>query len=101
MLSNYYNEVKAWFNHSWSILIARLEVLTGFLVGALGAVDWTALTNLDFKDGIYNMNTLIVSILLVVKGVISEIGRRSGTITDKDSTLVPTSVIDKLELKPL
>ena len=99
MLSNLYVGVKKWFKRSWSIFIARLEVLAGVLTGALGGLDWTSLANLDWTHGVKNTGTLIVAGLLIVKGLVSEIGRRSGTVETPDATLVPLSVVDKAEIK--
>jgi hypothetical protein len=99
MLNKAWNSFKAWFKHSWSIFIARLEVLAGVLTGALGALDWSAIANLDWTQGVKNTGTLIVAGLLIVKGIVSEIGRRAGTVETKDSVLVPTAVVDTAEIK--
>lgn len=99
MFSNIWTKVKAFFNKSWSIFIARMEVLSGIILGALGAIDWTALINLDFKDGIYNKNTMIVAGLLVVKGIVSEIGRRAGTVTTVTDQLVPVNIAKKAKVE--
>lgn len=92
-------DVKAWFNKSWSIFIARLEVFTGFLVGVLGGIDWTALTNLNWQDAIYNKNNLIVSAMLIIKGIVSEIARRAGTVTTVSDQLVPVNIAEAKKLK--
>lgn len=92
MFNTIWTDVKAWFNYSWSIFIARIEVLAGILIGALGAVDWYALTNLDWSDGIYSKTNLIVSALLIIKGLVSEIGRRSGTVVTTNDQLVPVNI---------
>lgn len=92
-LKNLWADTKAWFKNSWSIFIARLEVLVGILIGALAGIDWTALSSLDFSQGFKNHNTLIVSGLIILKGIISEIGRRSGTVENEKGTLVPTSIL--------
>ena len=92
MLNKLWTDVKAWFNYSWSIFIARLEVLTGILVGTLGGLDWYSLTNLDWSQGIANKTNLIVAALLVIKGLVSEIGRRSGTVTTTNAQLVPVNI---------
>jgi hypothetical protein len=94
-----WDDVKAWFKRSWSIFIARMEVVAGILLGVLTAIDWTALTTLDFKNGIANTETLIVAGILIVKGLISELGRRSGTVETKNATLVPASIVDKAEIQ--
>lgn len=87
-----WTSVKQWFNWSWSIFLARLEVLAGILIGALGGVDWYSITQLDFSDGFKNKNTLIVAGILIVKGIISEIGRRAGTVTTVNDQLVPANI---------
>lgn len=99
MFNEWLNDVKAFFKNSWSIFIARMEVLSGILVGVLGAIDWNSITALDFSNGLRNWNTAIVAGLLVLKGVVSELGRRSGTVETKDNTLVPASVVDKATIK--
>lgn len=96
---NIWTKIKAWFNYSWSIFIARLEVLTGFLLGVLGGIDWTAITNLNWNDAIYSKSNLIVSALFVIKGVVSEIGRRSGTVTSTKDVLVPATLATKVQVK--
>jgi hypothetical protein len=93
-----WTDIKAWFNYSWSIFIARLEVLTGILVGVVGGLDWYALTQLDWSQGIKNTGTLIVAALLVIKGIVSEVGRRSGTVTTTADQIVPTNIAEKAKL---
>jgi hypothetical protein len=101
MLSNVWTKIKEWFNYSWSVLIARLEVLTGILVGAFAGIDWTAIMSLDFKDSIYSKNNIILAGILVVKGIISEIGRRAGTVTTATDQLIPANIAEakKIPLK--
>lgn len=98
MFTETWTKIKQWFNYSWSILIARLEILTGFLIGALGGIDWTAITSLNWTDALANKNNLIVAGLLILKGVISEIGRRAGTVTTANSQLVATNIAEKAKL---
>lgn len=95
---NVWTKIKAWFNYSWSIFIARMEVLSGFLLGVLGGIDWTALTTLNWSDAVYNKNNLIVSAIFILKGIVSEIGRRSGTVTTTQNQLVPVNVAVKADL---
>lgn len=101
MFNTIWTDIKAWFNYSWSIFIARLEVLTGILVGTLGGLDWYSLTNLDWSQGISNKTNLIVAALLIIKGLVSEIGRRSGTVTSASDQLVPINIAEtkKIPLK--
>lgn len=98
MFSNIWNKIKAWFNYSWSIFIARLEVLTGILLGAVGGIDWDALMNLNWADGIYSKTNLIVAALIVIKGIVSEVGRRAGTVVTTTDQLVAVNIAEKAEL---
>lgn len=98
MFSNLWTDIKAWFNYSWSILIARLEILSGFILGVAGGIDWTSLTNLNWSDAIYSKSNIIVATLLILKGIISEVGRRSGTVVTASDQLVPVNVAVKADL---
>lgn len=98
MLSKYWTDFKAWFNYSWSVFIARLEVLAGILTGIFGGIDWTALTQLDWSQGIKSTGTLIVAALLVIKGIVSEIGRRAGTVTTATDQIVAVNIAEKAKL---
>ena len=98
LFSNIWTKIKAWFNYSWSIFIARLEVLSGFLIGALGGVDWTALINLNWQDAVYSKTNLLVAALIVLKGIVSELGRRAGTVTTTTDQLVATNIAAKADL---
>jgi hypothetical protein len=101
LFSNLLADVKAWFNRSWSIFLARLEVLTGVLVGVFGGLDWTALTQLDWSQGLKSPGTMIVAALLVIKGIVSEMGRRAGTVVAANDQLVPQNIAEakKIPLK--
>ena len=98
MFTKLWTDFKAWFNYSWSIFLARLEVLTGILTGVIGGLDWTALTQLDWSQGIKSTGTMIVAALLVIKGIVSEIGRRAGTVTTAADQLVPVNIAEKAKL---
>jgi hypothetical protein len=98
VLTQLWTDIKKWFNYSWSILIARLEVLTGILTGVLGGLDWTALTQLDWSQGIKSTSAIIVSALLIVKGIVSEIGRRAGTVTTATDQIVAVNIAEKAKL---
>lgn len=98
MFSKLWTDIKAWFNYSWSIFIARLEVLSGFILGVAGGIDWTSLTNLNWSDAIYSKSNIIVSILLIIKGIVSEVGRRSGTVVIANDQIVPVNIAEKAKL---
>lgn len=98
MFSKMWTDIKAWFNYSWSIFIARLEVLTGIIIGVVGGLDWYSLTQLDWSQGIKNTGTMIVAAMLVIKGIVSEIGRRSGTVTTANDQIVAVNIAEKAKL---
>jgi len=75
-----------------------MEVLSGILVGIFGGIDWTALTQLDWSQGIKSTGTIIVATLLIIKGIVSEIGRRAGTVTTSTDQIVATNIAEKAKL---
>lgn len=98
MFNTIWTDVKAWFNRSWSIFIARMEVLVGFLIGVFGGIDWSALLNLNWYDAIYSKTNLLVAALIIIKGIVSEMGRRAGTVVTATDQLVATNVAEKAKL---
>lgn len=98
MFNNLWTNIKAWFNRSWSIFIARMEVLVGFLIGVMGGIDWSALINLDWRDAVYSKTNLLVAALIIIKGIVSEMGRRAGTVVAANNVLVPVSVAEKADI---
>lgn len=68
--------VKAWFKDSETIFLARMEVLVGFIIAVVGAMDWSPLMTFDLSSGFDTKQLLIVGGMIIVKGVISEIARR-------------------------
>jgi len=98
LFSKYWTDIKAWFNYSWSVFIARLEVLSGILTGVLGGLDWSALVQLDWSQGIKSTGTMIVAALLVIKGIVSEVGRRAGTVTTTNDQIVAVNIAEKAKL---
>ena len=97
-MSNLWTDIKAWFNKSWSIFIARMEVLVGFIIGAVGGIDWSALVNLNWYDAVYSKTNLLVAALIIIKGIVSEMGRRAGTVVAANSQLVPVNIAEKAEI---
>lgn len=91
-----FKEIKAFFNYSWSILIARIETLSGLLVGSLGFFDPTALIT-GVQSGINQAQAFTIGGILLVKGLISEVGRRAGTVTLSDGQLIPAQISEKKE----
>lgn len=89
---------KAWFNYSWSIFIARMEIIFGVILAALGSVDFSLVFS-RIEDGFKWTEATIIGLILVIKGIASEVGRRQGTVTLSDGQLLPSKVSEKVEAK--
>lgn len=77
--TSWYGSVWRWFKNSETILIARLDVIFGFLVAALSAADWSSLVSLGM--GSFTWQSLaIVGGALVVHGFLNEWARRRNTV---------------------
>lgn len=72
-LSKYWEAVKDFFKRSETILYARIQVIIGFIVGVLGAIDWSQISSWDFTTP---KQTAWLGIGLVVNGAITESLRR-------------------------
>lgn len=76
-LNIWWEEVKAFFKYSETILIARLQSLTGLIMAVVGAVDWSPVFNLLGVDtGFSWRQTTWLGIGLFFKGIIDELARR-------------------------
>lgn len=70
-LSNFWNEAKAFFKYSETILIARAQVFSGFILAVATNVDWTALSDfVSYKQSIALAGGLILN------GILTEWARR-------------------------
>jgi hypothetical protein len=80
MLTKIWNKIKAWtgWSEAGSIFLSRLEAVFAIALGSIQGMDWTALMNLDFTNGL-NKPVLIVAGLIFAKAVIQEIVRRRNT----------------------
>ena len=70
-LKSFWDKTKAFFSYSETVLLARLQVIAGFILAVLGGIDWTALS--DFTS---YKQTMWLSIGLVANGVLTELIRR-------------------------
>ncbi len=93
------DNTKAFFKRSWSIFLARMEIVTGFVVGVVAAIDWSDLANIDFNAGFSNNQMFWFAIGLTIKGIVSEIGRRANTVVTTRDQLVPANLADKVQVK--
>lgn len=77
MLKSWWEEIKAFFHYSVTIVIARATMLTGLLTTVVGSVDWSPVFNgLGLDTGFSWKQTSWLGIGIFVKGVIDELGRR-------------------------
>jgi hypothetical protein len=80
MLSRFkiwWEETKAFFAYSETILVARIQALSGLIVAAVGAVDWSPVFNLLGVDtGFSYKQTVWLGIGLFFKGIMDELLRR-------------------------
>jgi hypothetical protein len=86
-----WTEVKAWFKNSETILLARLEMLVGFLAVAMSAMDWSPLLASGIHTGLTWTQTAVLGSIVFVKGIISEWARRLNT-KEVAGHLLPTAV---------
>lgn len=76
-LKSWYEETKAFFKYSETILIARIQMLVGLVTATVGAIDWSPVFNLLGMDtGFSYKQTAWLGIGLFVKGIIDELARR-------------------------
>jgi hypothetical protein len=98
MLRSIVDNVKAFFKRSWSIFLARAEIVTGFVIGVVGAIDWSGFANIDFDAGFTNNQLFWFAIGLVLKGIVSEVGRRSGTVVSTRDQLIPVNIAESKDI---
>lgn len=91
-----WDKVKAFFAYSWSILLARSEVLVGAVVVAVTQFDLSRILG-GITTGLTWGQGMTIGGLLLIKGVISELGRRAGTVTLSDGQLIPADIAAKAE----
>lgn len=76
-LKVWWEEVKAFFKYSETILVARLQSLIGLVMAVVGAVDWSPVFNLLGVDtGFSWKQTAWLGIGLFFKGIVDELLRR-------------------------
>lgn len=91
-IKDFWARVKAWFKNSETILLARLEMLTGFLVTAFSVMDWSPLLASGIHTGLSWTQATALGMIVFVKGIISEWARRLNTVVIGER-LVPTAAV--------
>lgn len=73
----FWEDLKAFFKYSETILIARLQALVGLVTAVVGMVDWSPVFNLLGADtGFSWKQTTWLGIGLFFKGIVDELARR-------------------------
>lgn len=72
-LYDFWDRVKAFFKRSETILYARIQALSGFVLAVAGTIDWSVIKDWDFTTP---RQTVWLGFGLVVNGIITELLRR-------------------------
>lgn len=70
-IKSFYESVKAWFKYSETILWARLQTISGFVLAAIAGIDWTQLSISGLSK-----ETAVLAGGLVLNGLFTEYLRR-------------------------
>lgn len=82
-LSNYWEEVKAFFKYSETIFLARLTAFGGLVTAVVGQVDWSPVFNLlGTSTGFDTKQTTWLGVGIFFKGIIDELARRRNMTTN-------------------
>lgn len=83
--------VKAFFKHSETILLARIEMVTGLVIAGVNAMDWSPLLSAGIDAGFTVKQGLIMGGMLLTKGIVSEWARLRNAVIVNDK-IVPTDL---------
>lgn len=87
-LKDMWASVKAWFLNSETIFLNRVEAVTGLVIAAVAAMDWSPLWSVFGTGTALNTKELAsISGFLVVRGIVGEIARRRNTVVTPANTL--------------
>ena len=73
---SWWDKTKAFFHYSVTILVARATVISGLLVGAVGAMDWSPLQGISFDTGFSKHQVIWLGSIALIQGVGVELARR-------------------------
>lgn len=72
-----WEDLKAFFKYSETILWARLQVLIGFLLAVFGSIDWSPFLGLNVLDTGFSWNQVAwLGLITITNGIITELVRR-------------------------
>lgn len=76
-LQEWWTSILSFARYSHSLLVARLTMLSGFLVAVIGTLDWSPLLGVNIDTGFSKTQVIWLGIVTFVKGVLDEIARRA------------------------
>jgi len=76
-LQEWWISILSFARYSHSLLVARLTMVSGFLIGVFGTLDWSPLLGLNIDTGFSRNQVIWLGIVTFVKGVLDEIARRA------------------------
>lgn len=71
-IAKWWENTKAFFKNSETILYARLQVISGFILAVFSSIDWTTVT-VNLNDA---KNSLYIALGLIANGILTEVLRR-------------------------
>lgn len=76
-IKSIYQSIKDWFKSSETIFLARLETLSGVVLGGAAGIDWTSLMAMDWSKVLTGDKTVwLTAGGMFIHGLILEIARR-------------------------
>jgi len=72
----------AWCKESGTILWARLQTISGFLLAALAGMDWSPLVGLGSSTGFTIHQLISLGLILLANGIVTEVIRRRKNSND-------------------
>lgn len=76
-LEAFWEETKAFFLYSKSVFLARMTVVSGFLISASSLLDWSPLLSLVGVDTGFSKHQLFwTGAIVAIKGLFDELARR-------------------------
>lgn len=86
---NKLTDVKAWFLHSETIFLNRIEAFSGLVVAGVASMDWSPLWGLFGTGTAFNAKELYgMSAFLVIRGIVGELARRRNAVVTASGKLV-------------
>lgn len=95
-VKSWWDGVWGWCKNSGTILLARLEIVVGFVISAVSMMDWSPLLSMGIDTGFSWAQAAWIGGVSMVHGLVAEITRRRGT-KEVAGHLIPTADTLKTE----